>query len=385
MSLGDRAIYQLVVGQLADDGFHGASQAVASATGTPPPKPGSLPPKALSQLGAGQLTGAELERWREGGVRAYRSAWTAPAARAVARFSADGRQLAIGTADGQVRVHDAESLVTGVTGAADGAALRSYTEHGGAVNAVDFHPSGAVAVSASEDCTMRFYEWRHAMPSAARTCTDTHPARAVAFHPAGEHLLVGTTHAAIHLYDVSTFRCFLSPVEAEHHGAPTADARWSADGSTFASCAGVEVKIWDGGSCRCVATLGRAHGGAVVGGVAYGRAGTHTLLTCGADSAVKLWDLRGGSSAAGRAPAALRTYEGGAPSAAGGVCALSHDGSVVYGADDATLMTWDAASGEVLARGLGHARAVRCVAACPTASAVATCAEDGQVCAWTPV
>ena len=47
---------------------------------------------------------------------------------------------------------------------ADGAALRSYTEHSGAVNAVDFHPSGAVAVSASEDCTMRFYEWRHAMP-----------------------------------------------------------------------------------------------------------------------------------------------------------------------------------------------------------------------------
>ena len=53
----------------------------------------------------------------------------------VARFSGDGRHLAVGTADGAVQLFDWESLARGSEGA-----LRRYADHASAVNDVDFHP-----------------------------------------------------------------------------------------------------------------------------------------------------------------------------------------------------------------------------------------------------
>ena len=63
---------------------------------------------------------------------------------------------------------------------------------------------------------MCFFDMARSATRAARKCTDTHPIRSVAFHPGGDVLLAATAHVALHLYDVATFRCFLSPVEVWH-------------------------------------------------------------------------------------------------------------------------------------------------------------------------
>jgi cleavage stimulation factor subunit 1 len=162
-------------------------------------------------------------------------------------------------------------------------------------------------------------------------------------------------------------------------------------------CAGAasEVKLWDGGSIACIATLGRAHGGSPVGSVLFSRDGRY-LLTAGADSAVKLWDVRAlrasGAAAARAAPTPLRTYEGGGQASARRVACFSHDERHVISADEpsASAVVWlrgaegtDAPpGGELVAKCAGHARPVRCIAPAPNAPVFVTCADDGKLRAW---
>ncbi len=387
------ALYKLVVAQLADDGYHGAAQAVAQATGTPGPSVLSLPSHALHGLLNGSPTVDVLApaaaSLRCSTVAPYRPrmAESVGAHRAVVRFSADGKQLAVGTSDGLVHVLDAEALLAG-KGSAE-SALRRFADHAAAVNDLDYHPSGKQLVSASDDNNLHFYDVA-SQSGPMRTCTDTHPVRSAAFHPKGDHLLVATSHAALHLYDIATFRCFLSP-GGQHHQHPLTEARWAADGACFASCAAGEVKLWDGGTCRCLATLHRPHGGTPVGSVRFSRSGRY-LLTSGADSAVNLWDVRmlrgggGGSSGKGVGPAPVRVFEGASQSAVRRVAAFSHDEALVLSADEPTgaVVLWSSTTAEVVGRCLGHTRPVFCLAHAPTCAAFVSTGEEGALRVWAP-
>ena len=426
------SLYRLAVAQLRDDGFPAAAQHLAEATCTPAPS--GLPAHPLVQAIRGNREG--LMGYYDVGQYRLRCSATGLGSMPTARFSGDGRHVGVGTAEGGVLVFETESML--VHGQANAeTALRRYGDHAGAVNDVDFHPASPLLVSASEDATLQFYDVASGHVGPARTCTDTHPARSAAFHPRGDHLLVGTSHAALHLYDMATFRCFLSADPSHHHRAAIADARWAADGSLFASCAAGEVKLWDGHSCACVATLSRPHGGTPVGSVTFSKSGRH-LLTAGADSAVKLWDVRAlramaSAEPGGRiAPSPVRTYEGGGCGSARRVACFSHDGALVIGADElsSAALVWpaslsgggdslggggaggggadvgngcsggggaatetgeggggggggDSASAvDAVARCLGHSMPIRCVAHAPHKPAFISCAEDGVVRLW---
>jgi cleavage stimulation factor subunit 1 len=392
------SLYRLVVAQLADDGYSDAAAAVATATNTPQLPGGSssaLPQHALLQL----LNGQQMDALGPGGAMArasqpeiYRTrcAEDVGSLRAHLRFSPDGRQLAVGTAEGTVHVLDAAALFHG-KGSAE-SALRKYTGHTGSVNDLDYHPNGAVLVSASEDANLNFYDLAGGNAQGpARMCTDTHPIRSAAFHPMGNHLLVGTSHAALRLYDVATFRCFLSPDAASHHQAGTiTEARWVPDGSLFASCAGSEVKVWDGGSCRCLYTMSRPHGGTPVGGLQFSKSGRY-LLTCGADSAVKLWDIRQVMSDASEGPSGgrggprpLRVFEGASQSQARRTATFSHDEALVLAADEASgsIITWSAITAEVTGRCQGHSRPVHRLVHAPNLGGFVSTGEDGALRAW---
>lgn len=384
--------YRLCISQLVDDGYVGVAQAVSAATGTP--GLASLPHRPLTSILATGNVPDSLRPQKPYAARATVAVGGMP----VARFSADGRSLAVGTSDGAVGIFDAEGLLSrsSATAAAATEPLRRYADHAMGVNDVDFHPTTPFIVSGSEDATMHFYDTASAHAGPSRTCTDTHPVKACAFHPRGDHLLVGTTHAALHLYDMATFRCYLAADAAHHHRAALTDARWSADGRLIASCAASEVKVWDGVGLACVATLGRPHGGTPVGSVSVSKRGTY-LLTAGADSAVKLWDVRmlreAAKNAGAAAPVPLRTYEGGGMAA----CFTHDDRHVVgAGADAASgaVMVWltgvdaeaaaeaPALGGELVSKCTGHSAVVRKVIAQPNAAAFASCSDDGTVRAW---
>ena len=208
---------------------------------------------------------------------------------------------------------------------------------------------------------------------------------------------VGTTHNALHIYDVATFRCFLSPDAGSHHqGGPIGEARWATDGSLFVSCCANEVKLWDGHSCKCVATMSRPHGGATVGSVQFSRNGSY-VLSSGADSALKLWDVRmlreaasaaasAGGGVLGRAagPTPVRVFEGATQTSPRRVAAFSHDEALVLSADEATgsVVLWAAGTGELAGRCIGHACPVHnLVHACGSSAFVST-GEDGALRAW---
>jgi len=290
----------------------------------------------------------------------------------IARFSPDGKFLALGGDDGSVIVTDVRLVRD--QGAVDLTASRVYTDHSKPVNDVDFHPRSPVLVSASQDCSMRFFDWATNTPRATRQCTDTHPVNAVSFHPAGDHLLAATDHHAIHLYDASTFRCYLSSQAMDHHTAGVVDARWARDGVVYVSCGGDTIKMWDGVANRCVRTMTAAHLGAPVSTVCFGGA-DKVILSCGGDSNVRLWDVGSGKL--------IRSFEG-AQQTSRTACCFSCDEELVLSSDERSgeVVAWDTASGKARRRYAAHSKPVRWLTASMMEPTVVSCGQDGFVQVW---
>ena len=163
------SLYRLMAAQLQDDGFPGAALAIAKATLIPVPKPGEVPKNTLQRMlnnkggqagqggpgGVGVLdlldTGVNVSSY--GADYPYGARWSAAHPGGAARFSVDGKLLAIGAADGSVRVLDAWSILharnpdAGPTGPLQ----CSYShDHSGRINDVAFHPNNRILVSASQ-------------------------------------------------------------------------------------------------------------------------------------------------------------------------------------------------------------------------------------------
>lgn len=107
-------------------------------------------------------------------------------------FSPDGKQIAVGAADGAIHMFQA----------ADGKYVRSLPGHASAVTAVAFRPGGALLASASKDRTVRL--WDAAGGQALKTL-EGHGAwvQGVAFAAQGTRLASVGADATVRLWDLT--------------------------------------------------------------------------------------------------------------------------------------------------------------------------------------
>eukprot|EP01094_Clydonella_sp_ATCC50884_P025863 TRINITY_DN6943_c0_g1_i3.p1 TRINITY_DN6943_c0_g1~~TRINITY_DN6943_c0_g1_i3.p1 ORF type:complete len:376 (+),score=132.73 TRINITY_DN6943_c0_g1_i3:220-1347(+) len=322
-------LYQLIIRQLQDDGFHQAAHAVSSSAMVIPPSKemfernhlaNMLMPSAKNKKGAGASSvGAllsaqedvslDLDEEYEGPplTSTYSTAFitTHKNECRVARFSQDGQLVATASGDSSIKLIDVartKLYASAVEGHGHGhgsnlprPVVRTYYDHTDAVNDVAFHPTAEVLVSCARDASIKCYDYSDSSKRAFRFIPDSHSMRSLDFHPSGDFIVAGTDHSMIRLFDVATFTAYVSPHVSDHHYASVNSVRYARDGSHFASGSmDGTIRIYDPVTHRCVQYIPNAHVGSEVFSVEYSTNANY-IVSAGEDGCARVFDLRMGT------------------------------------------------------------------------------------------
>src|SRR6266568_3225111 len=267
-------------------------------------------------------------------------------------FSTDGRFLATGDNNGDIRLWSLEN----------GQPLLTFIGHTNWVRTLAFSPDGAYLASGGDDQTVRL--WNVETGQCLAILQED-----VAFSPDGRLLLSGGDDRCIRLWDMQTEQYI--KVLTNHHTEPVSSLVFSPSGMLLAS--GSEdktIKLWDTATYECLATL-RGHDD-WVRSIAFSP-DNKVLASSSEDRTIKLWDVHTGEC--------FQTLQG-HKNRIWSIDFRPDGKTIASGSSDQSIRLWDLASGQGLKTFREYLIPVLSVAFSPDGLVLASGSADDMVRLW---
>ena len=273
-------------------------------------------------------------------------------------FRPDGKTLASGHSDGNIRIWDANTDEL----------LQTFMGHASGVGNVSFHPAGKTLASSGRlDGTIRI--WDADTGELLHTLIGhTGWIHNFSFRPDGKTLASASRDGTIRIWDVDTGELLHT---LTGHRAPVVSVSFSPDGQILASAGeDATVRIWDTTAGVFLRTLTRHTGW--VESVSFSPDG-RTLASGSRDAMVRIWDADTGEL--------LHTLTGHTGYVSS--VAFRPDGQLLAsGSADNSIRFWDATTGDHLRTLIGHVGPVSSLAFNPDGKTLASGSLDGTVRIW---